>query len=114
MGGRMIFLKNLLEKLNSIHGIHLSCPPFRQMLWQRLDLSNFATYKEWYAALHAVPIAVAQDSEVMTSYKPICHDMIGFDLSVSSISDLVPPSKDHVFISISWDAKCVKPPHRDF
>eukprot|EP00971_Amphidinium_carterae_P138409 2742684-Amphidinium_carterae.1 len=79
-----------------------------------VDLSNFATYKEWYADLHAVPIAVARDSEVITSYKAIRHDIIGFDLPVSSMSDLVPPSKDHVFIPIPWNAECVKPPYEDF
>eukprot|EP00971_Amphidinium_carterae_P141084 2795895-Amphidinium_carterae.1 len=83
-------------------------------LAEDVDLSNFATYKEWHAALHAVPLAVARDSEVMTSYKPICRDIIGFDLPVSSMSDLVPPSKDHVFIPILWNAECVKPPYEDF
>eukprot|EP00971_Amphidinium_carterae_P261149 5181000-Amphidinium_carterae.1 len=81
-------------------------------LAQDVDLSNFATVKEWKEALWAVPLAVARDAEVMTSYKPIRHAAIGFDLPVSSMSDLVPPSEDHVFIPIPWNAECVKPPMR--
>eukprot|EP00971_Amphidinium_carterae_P257683 5115092-Amphidinium_carterae.2 len=70
-----------------------------------VDFRNFATYKEWYAALHAVPLAVARDSEVMTSYKPIHHDIIGFDLPVSSMSDLVPPSKGSCLHSHSLERR---------
>eukprot|EP00971_Amphidinium_carterae_P244077 4846504-Amphidinium_carterae.2 len=86
----------------------------QDVLAQDVDLSNFSTFAEWQEAMWSAPLLVAKDSQVMQSYKPISHTIIGFDLPVSSMSDLVPPSNDHVFTPIQWNADCVKPPYEDF
>eukprot|EP00971_Amphidinium_carterae_P213433 4235779-Amphidinium_carterae.1 len=50
----------------------------------------------------------------MSSYKPIPYAIVGFDFPVNLMSDLAPPSRDHVYIPIPWDAECVKPPYEDY
>eukprot|EP00971_Amphidinium_carterae_P311578 6192714-Amphidinium_carterae.2 len=62
-------------------------------------------------SMWSAPLSVANDSQ---SYKPIPHAIIGFDLPVSSMSDLVPPTNDHVFTPIQWNADCVTPPYEEF
>eukprot|EP00971_Amphidinium_carterae_P152256 3017731-Amphidinium_carterae.1 len=81
---------------------------------QDVDVTQFATFTVWKEAMSSAPLQVANDSEVMLHYKPIPHAIIGFELPVSSMSDLVPPSNDHVYIPIPWNANCVKPPYEDF
>eukprot|EP00971_Amphidinium_carterae_P200524 3979237-Amphidinium_carterae.1 len=53
------------------------------------------------------PFDVARQAEVMTSYKPIPYNIVGFDYPVTMISELAQPSGSHVYIPIPWDAECV-------
>eukprot|EP00971_Amphidinium_carterae_P196612 3901902-Amphidinium_carterae.1 len=83
-------------------------------LAQTVDTSTFPTFGEWKKTLHVVPAIVARDAEVMTSYRPLGNNIIGFETPVNLMSDLKPPSKNQVFIPISWNAECVQLPYEDF
>eukprot|EP00971_Amphidinium_carterae_P066783 1322349-Amphidinium_carterae.1 len=79
-----------------------------------VNLDAFPTFEQWKEAMFSVPYTVAHEVEVMTSYKPISHSIIGFDAPVNLMSDQSPPSEDHVFKPIIWISDYVQPPYADF
>eukprot|EP00971_Amphidinium_carterae_P152194 3016718-Amphidinium_carterae.1 len=62
----------------------------------------------------AAPFVASHQVEVMSSYKPIPYNIVGFDSPVNMMSEQTPPSGSHVYIPIPWIAECVQPPYEDF
>eukprot|EP00971_Amphidinium_carterae_P088425 1749480-Amphidinium_carterae.1 len=62
-----------------------------------------------------VPVEEAsQDVLSREMYKPILHDIVGYDAPVDNMSQARPDSNDNNYTLIKWDPDCVQPPYVGF